>query len=727
VITVLEDKKVFILSNREISYVMEIEEFGFLAHIYFGKKINSYSGHYKYPRIPRSSPTPALVKDRAFSLDTLMVEYPGFGFGDFREPAHNIKLPDGTKVNDFRYQHYRILKGKKPLEGLPSTYVNHENEAETLEVVLMDEVSNLELTLSYTIFEKLNVISRSAVLKNKSESGVKINKLASCSLDFPARNLDLLHLTGAWAGEFQLNRELVTKGTKRLESTRGASSPQQNPFMALASPNTTEFQGEVFGFSLVYSGNFETIVQKDSFEQTRVILGINSFNFDWQLNPGQSFQSPEVIMVYSDEGLNKMSATFHDLYNYHLVRGKYKLEQRPILINNWEATYMDFDEEKIMKIVEEADKVGIELFVLDDGWFGARNDDTTSLGDWFENKAKLKNGLKGLADKVHEKGMKFGLWFEPEMISEESELFREHPDWAIGIPGRSRSPQRDQYVLDFARKDVRANIYSQMKCILDTVDIDYIKWDMNRNISEAYSLSLTADTQGEFFHRYMLGLYDFLETLIHEYPNILFESCAGGGGRFDAGMHHYMPQGWTSDNTDAIARLKIQYGCSLAYPISTMGSHVSAVPNHQISRNTSLKIRGDVAMSGVFGYELDLTKLSKAEKSQVKFQVEFYKQHRKLLQYGTFYRLYSPYETNDVAWMFISKDKSEALVFYYRILAVASYPQVTIKLAGLDENSIYRFNDKLIGGDELMNIGFYIDPNGNSDFMSYSYYLKIAE
>ncbi len=720
------ENNIFHLRNEKISYVMMIEENGYLAHLYFGKSVKHYSGFRTYPRIDRSfSPNPPESKDRLLSLDTLLMEYPGAGFGDFRNPAHMIYHKNGTQITDFRFKDYQILKGKPGLSGLPATYVENEEEAETLLITLADTLSHVEVEMAYTIYQDREIITRSAKIVNAGENTVHIKKASSMSIDFPNRDFELLHLSGTWARERQEIREKVQAGIKIIDSKRGSSSHQQNPFVVLLDPKTDEFTGDAYGFCLVYSGNHETMVEKDPYQQTRITMGINSFDFNWPLKAQAAFQTPEVVMAYSDQGLNQLSAAYHQLFNERLIRGKYRLKERPTLINNWEATYFDFDEEKIMNIVDEAADLGIELFVLDDGWFGTRDDDYTSLGDWFEQKDKLAHGLEGLAEKVHQKSMKFGLWFEPEMISQNSQLFEKHPDWALQVPGRGKSLGRSQFVLDFSRKDVRENIYEQMTAILNRVPLDYIKWDMNRNMTEVYSSLLTAEEQGSVAHRYMLGLYAFLERLTSDYPDILFESCSGGGGRYDAGMLYYMPQTWTSDNTDAIARLKIQHGTSLVYPASSMGAHVSAIPNHQTGRKTDLAIRGNVAMSGVFGYELDLSSLTTAEKTEMKEQVAFYKKHRQLLQFGRFIRLISPYDANDAAWMFVSKDQKEAIVFYFRVLAEESYPLMNLKLAGISEEMHYRVNDHdLLYGDELMNIGMYIDPALHGDYATALYHLK---
>jgi alpha-galactosidase len=722
---ILFDKQlnVFHLSNDQISYLIQIEEGGNVAHLYFGKKIAHYSGGYRYPRLDRSfSPNPPDSSDRLFSLDTLMMEFPGNGFGDFREAAYRIRQSNGSRVSHFVFSDYQIQQGKPALAGLPQTH-GADDGIETLILSLKDDVTGLELQLFYTIFEDAAVIVRSSKVINHRNQPVTIEQLASQALDFPNRPFDLIHLPGAWAKERQVTREPINRGIKRLDSKRGSSSHQQNPFAVILEPNATEFAGECFGFSLLYSGNHEIIIEKDPYHQTRVIMGINSHQFAWQLPPTESFQAPEAVIAYSEAGLNQLSATYHDFYDEHLIRGKYKKQERPILINNWEATYFDFNEEKLDALVDEAKELGIELFVLDDGWFGQREDDQTSLGDWFENEGKLASGLAGFAQKVHDKGLQFGLWLEPEMVSGDSELNRQHPDWLLQVPNRKPALSRSQYVLDFSRQDVRDHLYQQLSQLFDTVAIDYIKWDMNRSLSDVYSLLLDPAQQGEVAHRYLLGLYEFLEKLTTAYPTILFEGCSGGGGRFDAGFLYYMPQIWTSDNTDAIARLKIQYGTSLAYPPSTMGAHVSAIPNHQTQRATDLAIRGNAAMSGLLGYELDLTQLTEEEKAQIKEQITFYKKHRRLLQLGRFVRLLSPYEGNDAAWLYVSQDKKEAIVFYFRVLDEASAPLVTLKLAGLDPDLTYQSGGENFGGDELMQLGLYIDPHLAGDYATQRFHF----
>ncbi|MEG0443272.1 MAG: alpha-galactosidase [Carnobacterium sp.] len=722
-----EQQKSFHLQNEHISYVFCIEEDHYVAHSYWGKKINRYVQIGDYPRIDRSfSPNPHPMTDRLFSLDTLLQEFPGGGTGDFRESAFELEYEDGTTVTQFKYKNYHIRSGKPVLNGLPATYVKEDNEADTLEITLEDAHSKMEVKLSYTIFSDRPIITRSVKFLNNGQQLVKINKALSSNVDFDDSNYELIQLPGSWGRERHLKRDPLTRGVHVLDSKRGTGSHVYQPFSALVRPETTEHTGEVFGFHFIYSGEFTARIEVDPFDQTRVLMGINPEHFSWNLNPGEEFQTPEVVLVYSETGLNGMSQSLHKLYRERLTRGVHQLEERPVLVNNWEATYFDFNEEKILNLADEAKELGIELVVLDDGWFGKRNDDFTSLGDWFLNEEKLPKGLGQLADEVKAKGLKFGIWFEPEMISEDSELYRAHPDWCVHVQGRTKSLGRSQYVLDYSRKEVRENIVEQLTKVMDELPLDYVKWDYNRNMTEIGSAALNVN-QKETAHRFMLGLYEVLETLTTRYPKILFESCSGGGGRYDPGMLYYMPQTWTSDNTDAISRLKIQYGTSLLFPISSMGAHVSDIPNHQVNRNTSMKLRGDVAMSGNLGYELDLTTLSDSEKAEVKEQIQFYKEHRRLIQYGDFYRLLSPFDSNEeTSWMFVSEDKQEALFFYYQILSEAHAPSKRVKLVGLDPNKVYQVEgfDQPIGGDELMNSGLYLNPELVGDFESRRLLLK---
>jgi alpha-galactosidase len=725
-ITFDQENKIFNLSNDKITYLLGIEEGNVLAHIYFGKKVSGYHNQFKYPRLDRgfSGNLPGSL-DRTYSLDSLPQEYSSQGVGDYRILAAIIRQENGATASRFVYQGHEILAGKPKLAGLPAAYVKDDAEAQTLKIYLFDEVSQVKLELLYTIYANRAVITRSVKAINEGTQNVTLEKLASLQLDMVKPDLEVLSLPGGHVNERNVQREKVGFGIKKFASRRGTTSHQMNNFIALLEPNASEFSGEVYGFDLVYSGNHSMEVQKDPYGQYRLVAGINDENFAWVLEPTQSFQTPEVVMVYSDQGLNQMSQTYHALIHDRIVRSKFKNQERPILVNNWEATYFDFDESKLRPIVDEAKNLGIEMFVLDDGWFGHRNDDNSSLGDWYLNKSKFSDGLKGFADYVHAQGLKFGLWFEPEMISLDSDLYRAHPDYMLKVPGYQPSPARNQFVLDMGRKEVRQNIQQQMEKLLDQGFIDYIKWDMNRHLSDVYSVALAPNQQGEVLHRYVLGLYEMLEELTTKYDNILWEGCSGGGGRFDSGFAYYMPQSWTSDNTDAIARLKIQYGTSMVYPISTMTSHLSAVPNHQTGRITPFNTRGNMAMSAVFGYELNLTHLTDEEKQQVKQQVAFYKKIRPLVQFGTFIRLKSPFEQNDVAWMFVSKDQKEALLFTFNILADAQPEFTYTKLAGLLADAKYQDVESgaVYYGDELMNIGLY-QPVVRQDFSSQYYHFK---
>ena len=723
-----EKSRVFHLRNTFLSYLIKIEESNVLAHIYFGKPVKQYKDNKNYPRRDRGfSGNVPLNPDRSLSKDTLPQEYSSHGSMDFRTPASIIQRKNGSDLLDLRYDSHYITDGKPEIEGLPQTYVMDKSEAQTLVISLKDRETAIYFDLFYTIFTDRAVITRSVKIRNETGETIKLEKAASFQLDFAhTRRFDeVIALPGAHVNERQISRQSVLSGTKVFESRRGTSSHHMNNFIALIHHHTTENTGEAIGLQFVYSGNHSFELEKDQINQLRVVGGINSHRFSWELNAGQSFQTPEMILSYSSQGLNKMSQIHHELLRERIARGRHQFAERPILVNNWEATYFDFNSEKIKAIIDEAKELGIEMFVLDDGWFGKRDADNSSLGDWFEYEGKLTNGLREIADYAHSKGLKFGLWFEPEMISVDSELYRTHSDFLMQEPGRMPSASRSQHVLDFTRLDVRQTIEKQMRKILDTIPLDYIKWDMNRSLSDVYSITLDPQRQGEVAHRYMLGLYELLEHLITDYPEILWEGCSGGGGRFDAGFIYYMPQSWTSDNTDAVERMKIQYGTSLAYPISSITAHVSAVPNHQTDRSTSLKTRGETAMSAVFGYELDLTKLSPEEKKQVKEQIISYQTIRPVIQYGHYYRLASPFEENIAAWMFVSPKQDEAIVFLGRILASAQPAFHEVYLMGLDDEALYQeqTSKRLFSGAELMTVGLYF-PDFQGDFQTELLHFK---
>ncbi|GIO89572.1 MULTISPECIES: alpha-galactosidase [Paenibacillus] len=721
-VTVQEQTGLFHLQSSDMSYLIQIVD-GYPVHVYWGGKLKQ-----------REKMSDLLIHTPAGAgLDRLPQEYPQYGSGDFRNPAYQAELEDGTRITELKYDGYRILKGKPHLSGLPAVYTEDESEADSLELILKDTYSGLKVVLLYTIFADRNVIVRSTLLSNEGDKKLRLRRALSASVDLTGKgDMEIMYLSGAWAREGTIRRRPLVQGETRIDSKRGMSSHQFNPFAALVSKETTEDHGEAFGFSLVYSGSFEAGAEVDSFGSTRFSIGVNSFDFAWQLNPGDSFQTPEAVMVYSGHGLGEMSRTYHRLYRTRLCRGKYQDEERPILVNNWEATYFNFDADKLVSIAEEGAKLGIELFVLDDGWFGKRDSDNSSLGDWYEDRRKLPGGLADVAERVNRLGLKFGLWFEPEMISPDSELYRKHPDWCLHVPGRRRTEARWQLVLDYTRQEVRDYIYDSLSAIFTSVPVSYVKWDMNRCLTEIGSAALQPEHQAETAHRYVLGLYELLERITADFPHILFESCSSGGGRFDPGMLYYMPQTWTSDNTDAVERLKIQYGTSLVYPVSAIGAHVSAVPNHQVGRITPLEFRGDVAMSGNFGYELDLTNFTDEEKETVKRQIATYKQIRGLVQQGDLYRLKSPFEGNESAWMFVSEDKEEALVYAFQVMAVPNAPLRTVRLGGLDPELEYEVESSIsgeksiYGGDRLMQLGLPLKYE-QKDYQSMWFRLKAVK
>lgn len=722
-----QQRSLFHLQAQDTSYVIHVTKTGYPAHLYWGKKIRGMQLERLLELKERASFSPSTELDHlALSLDTLPHEYPGYGNSDFRMPAYQVMLPNGTTVTDLRYESHSIRSGKPALAGLPATYTQSDDEAATLELTLKDELTGLTVILSYTVFEAFNAITRSARLVNNGTDTLQLLRAFSLSLDFAHDRFEMLQLSGAWTRERYVHTRKLEPGLQSVESRRGSSSHMQNPFVALLSEGANEDHGDVYGVNLVYSGNFTAGVEVDQFHSARLFMGINPFDFNWRLEPGEQFQTPEAVMVHSGHGLGGMSRSFHDLYRSRLIRGTFRDQTRPILVNNWEATYFNFNADKIESIARTGQELGIELFVLDDGWFGKRDNDTTSLGDWFVDRSKLPNGLEDLVSRVKRLDMQFGLWFEPEMISPESELYRAHPDWCLHVEGRRRTQARHQLILDLSRNDVQDYIVKSVSDILSSAPITYVKWDMNRNMTEIGSALLPPERQRETAHRYMLGLYAVLEKITSAFPHILFESCSGGGGRFDAGMLYYMPQTWTSDNTDAVSRLKIQYGTSIVYPVSSMGSHVSAVPNHQVGRITSLETRGNVALSGNFGYELDLTRFTDEEKETVKAQVALYKDVRHLVQFGDFYRLLSPFEGNDTAWMFVSKDQSEAFVVYASVLQEPNPPLNRFRLKGLDPKRDYRLEQTVYGGDELMYAGL-ATPQFHGDYASRVYRFRAVE
>ncbi len=736
-----ERTQTFHLYNEEMSYIMAVLPNGHLGQLYFGKRIHHKEDFsYLQERVHRSMTSYVYDDDDTFSLEHTRQEYGVYGTTDFRHPAVSILQKNGSAISDFVYRGHEILQGKPKLSGLPATYTEDPGEAETLAVKLQDPLTGIVLTLLYTIFAEGGILARSAEFQNEGKEAVYLTRAMSLCLDLPDCEYEWLQFSGAWARERHLKVRRLEQGIQAVDSIRGNSSHEQNPFIVLKRPTADETQGEAIGFSLVYSGNFLAQAQVDTQDTTRVLLGIHPFGFRWKLEPGESFQTPEAVMVYSHRGLGHMSRTSHRLYRTRLARGYWRDRERPILNNNWEATYFDFTEDRLVKIAEKAKECGVELFVLDDGWFGGRRNDHAGLGDWTANKDLLPGGIAGLADRIEALGMKFGLWFEPEMVNPDSDLYRAHPDWILRTPGRHASLGRHQHVLDFSRREVVDAIYEMMAKFLAGAKISYIKWDMNRSITECYSEGLPADRQGEVFHRYILGVYELYDRLTSAFPEVLFESCASGGGRFDPGLLYYAPQAWASDDSDAVERLKIQYGTSFCYPVSSIGSHVSVTPNHQVYRNTPLYTRANVAYFGTFGYELDLNKLTEEEIAQVKEQIRFMKRYRGLIQFGDFYRLSSPFEKNVTAWMVVSGDKREAVVGWYKVLNGANMPLSRLRLSGLEESLSYKLceygreSSGVYYGDELMNAGIVttdtrivdgaLDKKHSCDFDSRIFVLK---
>lgn len=708
-----ETNRTFHLQTDHTSYIFQVLAHGILGQVYYGKKIHVKPQYNELLKREMKTDTPAYTLDEPdFQLGDIKQEYSDTGTGDFRRPAYQVTQSNGSRITDLKYDHYEVEQGKQRLAGLPSTFDDSDDGAETLIVHLTDELIQLDLELSYTVFPHQDVIVRSANFKNHGVETVTLNAAHSAQLDLPDNRYDLIQFAGTWARERHLIRTPLRSGIQAIDSVRTTSSPQQNPFMMLARPNTTDDSGDVFGFNLVYSGSFLDQVEVDQWNVSRVLVGINPSEFDWQLAPDKEFQTPEAILSYTADGMNQLSQQLAAFYSEHLVNAKYRRMERPILVNNWEATYFDFNDDKLLAIAKQAKQLGIEMFVLDDGWFGHRNDDHTSLGDWFVDPKKLPKGIGSFADEVHGLGLEFGLWFEPEMISIDSELYQKHPEWLIHTPERRATPGRNQYVLDFSRPEVVDYIYGLMSQVIQETKLDYIKWDMNRYITEMFSPALPADRQLEMPHRYILGVYSLYERLTQAYPDVLFESCASGGGRFDLGMMYYAPQAWTSDDTDAVERLKIQFGTSYGYPQSMMGAHVSAVPNEQTGRVTSLDTRANVAFYGAFGYELDISKMPEAEAEEVKQQVAFYKEHRALYQFGKLFRLDSPFDGdgNVMSWVVVDDEQNHAIATRYQLLNHPNAPYDRLYLRGLDPDKQYRVNDGTATyyGDELMNAGIFI-------------------
>ena len=719
-----EQSKTFKLDTSISSYIIKIYEGGYLLNLYYGRKIpeNMVEGFTIRSKNASFSPADSVMGEGDFAPDSAPIEYGCDGAGDFRISAIKVQNHNGDSVTDLRYLSHKIYKGKPFIKDMPASFAE-KDEATTLEITTVDKVTNLQVTLVYTLFELLGVMTKSVQIKNNSDKDMYVERAFSLCNDFPTMDFDLISLYGRHYFERKIERRALAHGLQGVESNKGISSHCQNPFVALVSKEADEERGDAYGFNLVYSGNFSALVECDYNDSARLIMGINPNHFSWKLRPAETFYTPEAVCVYSPNGLGEMSRTFHKFYNKHLIKWKHKYEKRPVLINSWEAAYFDINSEKLLDFAVAAKDLGIDMLVMDDGWFGHRNDDKSSLGDWFVNEEKFPEGLTPFIDKVHEIGLKFGIWFEPEMISPDSDLFRTHPDMCVHAKDRAPMLGRTQYVLDVSREDVRDLIWAQLDAILSANKIDYVKWDFNRYIADADSAVLPADQKKEFFHRFILGTYDLMNRLTTKYPDILLESCSGGGGRFDPAMLYYSPQIWTSDNTDAIDRLSIQFGTSLCYPASSMGAHVSDYPR------AFYGTKADVALWGSFGYELDIRKLTEEQKAEFKGHIAEYHKYYDLIHFGDLYRVLSPFDKGSkVAWEFVSEDKSQCLLTV--VCLEQRIPEnFILKLKGLDENAYYKDEEsgKIYSGALLMHVGLNLSNQINYTYGSKKWFFTKAD
>lgn len=712
--------RTFQIDTKYTSMIFRVYDGGYLLGQYWGARIKPTDLTRLWQTCPSGfTPFYPGAQENPYSLDLFPSEYPVYGSGDFRSPAIDVEFANGSRLLDLRYHNHTIIEGDQiSLKGLPQM----RGADQTLEITLRDAPTGLEVVLRYAVYAECDSITRSVRIINHTGQPVRILRALSASIDIPNESYEMINLYGSYARERYPDRQSLRHGGQRVESRRGASGHQQNPFVALVSPETTEHAGNAYGAALIYSGNFLANVELDPFEFVRLQLGINPFHFVWNLEDGDEFCTPEAVLSYSKKGLNQLSQSFHNVFKNHLCKSKYRNRPRPIVLNSWEATYFKYDEQKICNLIDSCKGLGIDIFVLDDGWFGNRDDDTSSLGDWFVDPKKLPRGLDPLIERCEQNGMRFGLWFEPEMISENSVLYTAHPDWCIRQEGRECCLGRQQMILDLSRKDVLEYLKNAVGTILSEHRISYVKWDMNRNLTDAYSAALLPEQQSEICHRYMLNLYELMDDLTTRFPDVLFEGCSGGGGRFDAGMLYYMPQIWTSDNTDAIERLKIQYGTSLAYPPLFMTAHVSACPNHQVGRITPFHTRGLVAMSASYGYELNPLSLTLEDREQIRQQTSMYKEIADLIAEGDFYRLISPFATNRCAWMFVSKNRKRAFAVHVQQLCQSTAPYYRLKLAGLNADAHYFIKelDRQFNGDELMEAGLSIPMAGDFTALSYT-------
>lgn len=703
---------IFKLDTPSSSYCIGVfDDEGFVGNLYYGERLEDYNLDYAFRQNGTRTEPSKNNRDRGAFNDSFPFEYPTSGIGDYRETAFAIETLGGFSTVSLTYVSYDIYEGKDILTGLPASFGEKE-EVATLVIHCIDQPTGLKVDLQYSAFNDTDVITRSVKIINGAKEDIFVTKAYSASIDMDSRDFLVTTLHGSWARERHIDTAPLTKKKQVIESLRGESSHQDHQFIMLKTPDATDEHGDVYAMHLVYSGCFRATAMVDQFDQVRMTMGIQPDNFRWKLTPNEEFQTPEVVCVYSHEGTGHMTRTLHDFYRKHLIRSPYLHKKRPVLINNWEATYFDFDTDKLIAIAREASKHGIEMLVMDDGWFGDRNDDTSALGDWIVNEDKIKGGLKNLVDEVNALGMKFGIWFEPEMISPNSNLYREHPDWAIAVPGREPVRMRDQYVLDLSRRDVIEYTYEQIAKVLRSANIEYVKWDMNRQLSDIGSVVLPADQMGELLHRYVLAVYELQDRLLKEFPNLLLENCSGGGARFDPGMLYYSPQIWCSDDTDAIERLYIQEGTAMIYPVSTMGAHVSDCPNHAVGRVTPFETRGHVALFGTFGYELDVTKISEEDRNMIPEQVAMYHKYNDLIREGDYYRI-ANYSENHYfdCYGVVAKDKTEALYVFVQVLNRVNFPNRRIKFKGLDAKKSYRIEgeDRVYSGEALMKVGYCVE------------------
>ena len=716
-----EKKNLFTLQTLDSTYQMKVDDHGVLLHTYYGAPADETDFSYLIgPEDRGFSGQPGdEKKDRTYSMDYYPLEYPVQGNGDFRVKALKAGFEGEVPALDLRFISYELEKGKYSLPGLPALFEAEAGEVETLKITLKDRLEEIYVTLFYGVFEKKNVITRAASIENRSGKNVTLKRALSLGLDFMEGDMDLIHFYGKHAGERQFERRNLPHGITEISSSRGTSSHHHNPFVILCDKDTTEDFGNAYGVSFIYSGGFKIQMEKDQVDGIRLVCGLDDEEFLWKLAPGETFVTPEAALSYSEKGLTVLSDQFQKAYHANLIRSPWKDKKRPTLVNNWEATYFGFDAEKLLKIAGEAADLGLDMLVLDDGWFGKRDDDNSGLGDWFVNEKKLGCTMKELVDRVNALGLKFGIWLEPEMVSEDSDLYRTHPDWVLQIPGREPNRSRNQLVLDLSRKEVREYMKKFIDDTLSCANISYVKWDMNRSVDNVYSAADPTLSQGAIRHKYVLGLYEVMEDMRTRHPDLLLEGCSGGGGRFDAGMLYYAPQIWCSDNTDAIERLRIHYGTSFGYPMSSVSAHVSVCPNHQNGRVTPFKTRGICAMQGSFGYELDLSKLSEEDKAETRRQITVYNENWELFQSGSYYRLNSPMENHDyTAWSYVSKDQRKAsLSVIYTDLHGNPKP-VRVKLKGLKKDASYDVDGTVYTGAALMRGGLLI-PKPSCNYDSY--------